>query len=242
MLPRTRQRAMLSYLVVTASLRVLIVEDERDIADNIADYLVSRRHDATIATNGTAGFQLALAGSFDVIVLDVMLPEMDGITFCQRLRESQRDTPVLMLTARERLSDKLEGFGAGADDYLTKPFSLEELAARLLALSRRSRQNERGTLRVGTLELDRGSLRVTRGQRNIELSAAPLKLLVALMEASPNLVTRESLEALLWGDEARAPDALRAQIYLVRRAIESPSTPALLLTVHGVGYRLVSDS
>jgi DNA-binding response OmpR family regulator len=233
---------VLRSVLVPAPLRVLIVEDERDIADNIADYLASRRHAVTLAANATDGMQLANARDFDVIVLDVMLPDMDGFSFCRRLREDGRATPVLMLTARERLSDKLEGFRSGTDDYLTKPFALEELTVRLIALSRRGRASESRTLRVGPLELDRVSRQVVRSGRPLELSAAPLKILIALMEASPGLVPRETLEALLWGDEARAPDALRAQIYLVRKAIELPSTPPLLVTVHGVGYRIASHS
>jgi DNA-binding response OmpR family regulator len=225
------------------SLRVLVVEDHQDIAANIADFLEARGHQADFAYNGVNGMHLALTREFDVIVLDVMLPGMDGYTFCRKLREeAKRDTPILMLTARDSLADKLAGFRAGTDDYLTKPFSLEEFEARLLSLFRRSRPNRGPLLGVGDLELDLGTRRVRRAGQVIDLNPASFRILTELMQASPNLVTKERLEAVLWGDAPPTSDALRSQIYLLRQAIDRPFQRPLLATIHGVGYRLsVSD-
>ena len=220
--------------------RVLVVEDHQDISANIADFLEARGHQADFAYDGVSGMHLALTREFDVIVLDVMLPGMDGYTFCRKLREeARRDTPVLMLTARDMVSDKLEGFRAGTDDYLTKPCSLEELEARILSLFRRSQPNRGAALRVGDLELDLGTRSVRRGGRPIDLNPASFTILTELMRASPNLVTKERLEAVLWGDAPPASDALRSQIYLLRQAIDRNFSRPLLATIHGVGYRLV---
>lgn len=215
----------------------------QDIAANIADFLEARGHQADFAYDGVTGMHLALTRELDVIVLDIMLPGMDGYTFCRKLREeAKRDTPVLMLTARDTVVDRLQGFRVGTDDYVTKPFSLEELEARLLALFRRFRPNRGAVLRVGDLELDLGTRTVQRAGRAIDLNPMPFRILTELMQASPNAVTRERLEMVLWGDAPPASDALRSQIYLLRQAIDRPFQRPLLVTLHGVGYRLaVSD-
>ena len=136
------------------ALRILIVEDNIDIAENISDYLELQGHVTDFAMDGIGGLHLAITQEYDVIILDIMLPGMDGLTFCRKLREEgQKVTPVLMLTARDTLSDKLEGFDAGADDYLVKPFELEELVARMQALVRRSDLGKEKPLRVGDLEI-----------------------------------------------------------------------------------------
>jgi DNA-binding response OmpR family regulator len=224
-----------------ALLRILVVEDHQDIADNILDFFRARGHDVTLSGDGAAGLQLALAGTFDAIVLDIMLPAMDGLAFCRKLREANHDTPVLMLTARDVIADKLEGFAAGADDYLTKPFSLDELSARVLAIHRRLRADHDVLLRVGDLELDPRTHLVRRGGRSIELNPSSFKILGVLMRASPNIVTKETLEAMLWGKERRAQDALRSQIYLLREAIDRPPASPMLFNAHGVGYRLAAN-
>ena len=190
--------------------------------------------------DGIGGLHLALTQDFDVIVLDIMLPGMDGLTFCRKLRREADDkTPVLMLTARDTLSDKLEGFDAGADDYLVKPFALEELAARIGVLARRGDQTSASRLCVADLEVDIGQMQVQRAGRKIELNRACLKILIMLMQAHPNVVTRKELEQALWGDAPPGSDALRSHIYALRSAIDRPFKHSLLETVHGVGYRLV---
>ncbi len=222
------------------SLRILIVEDNTDIAENIGDYLEQQGHVLDFAMDGIGGLHLALTHDFDVIVLDIMLPGMDGLTFCRKLRkEANRKTPVLMLTARDTLSDKLEGFEAGADDYLVKPFALEELAARIAVLARRGDQSASTRICVADLEVDIGKRQVQRAGRKIELNRACLKILIMLMKAHPNIVTRKELEHSLWADKPPGSDALRSHIYALRSAIDKPFKHSLLETVHGVGYRLV---
>lgn len=221
-------------------LRILVVEDNVDIAENIGDYLEQQGHILDFAMDGIGGLHLAVTHEFDVIVLDIMLPGMDGLTFCRKLRnEADNRTPVLMLTARDTLSDKLEGFDAGADDYLVKPFALEELAARIGVLARRSSQILPSRLRLADLEVDTGKMQVQRAERKIELNRACLKILIMLLQAHPNVVTRKELEQALWGDDPPDSDALRSHIYTLRSAIDRPFKHALLETVYGVGYRLV---
>ena len=222
------------------SLRILVVEDNADIAANIGDYLEAQGHVLDFALDGIGGLHLALTQDFDVIVLDIMLPGMDGLTFCRKLKEgAKKQTPVLMLTARDTLSDKLEGFRAGADDYLVKPFALEELAARIGVLVRRTELAVHDLLRVADLEIDIGKMKVQRAGRPIELNRACLKILTMLMQAHPRVVTRRELEHALWADMPPGSDALRSHIYALRRAIDRPFKHSLLETVHGVGYRLV---
>ena len=224
------------------SLRILVVEDNTDIAENIGDYFETQGHIVDFAMDGIGGFHLALTQDFDAIVLDIMLPGMDGLTFCKKLRqEGAKLTPVLMLTARDTLTDKLDGFGAGADDYLVKPFELEELAARVGALVRRADKMVAPKLNVGDLEIDMGKMQVHRAGQSIELNRACLKILIMLMKAFPNVVSRKKIEHALWGDMPPGSDALRSHIYALRRVIDKPFKTPLLQTVHGVGYRLIKS-
>ncbi|MGH1344178.1 MAG: response regulator transcription factor [Nannocystales bacterium] len=221
-------------------MRVLLIEDHLDIADNITDHLVARGHTVEHALNGLGGLHLAVTGVFDVIVLDVNLPGMDGLTVCRRLREStSAGVSVLMLTANDTLEDTLAGFEAGTDDYLSKPFSLRELEARLLALTLR-RRVEPSRLQVGDLVLDLGTLEVSRAGQAIRLNRMGVALLAELMQASPNVVSRDHLLTQLWGDDPPGSDVLRSHVYALRRAIDRPFSTALVHTVHGSGWRLVS--
>lgn len=221
-------------------LRILVVEDNADISENIGDYFEARGHILDFAMEGIGGLHLALTQDYDIIVLDIMLPGMDGLTFCRKLRiEGRKLIPVLMLTARDTLEDKLEGFDAGADDYLVKPFAMEELNARIEALVRRAERIPRIHLQVADLELDIGIMKVKRAGHPISLNRVCLKILTLLMQASPNVVARKDLEHALWGDMPPGSDALRSHIYALRRAIDKPFEEPLLETVHGVGYRLV---
>jgi len=221
--------------------RVLIVEDDFDIAENIADYLEELGHLVDFARDGISGMHLALTQEFDAIILDVMLPGMDGLNFCSKLRkEGNKSTPVLMLTARDTLNDKLAGFNAGADDYLVKPFALEELAVRLEALTRRRPGMPGERLLVADLALDTGRMAVTRSGKQIILNRACFRILTLLMQAFPNVVSRKDLEHALWGDMPPGSDALRTHIYALRKAVDKPFNTSLLETVHGMGYRLVA--
>ncbi|WP_417441669.1 response regulator transcription factor [Idiomarina sp.] len=223
-------------------MRVLIVEDNRDICGNIAAYLEKHRYILDFAYDGISAMHLALTSPFDIIVLDLMLPGMDGLSFCKKLRaDSKLETPVLMLTARDTVDDKIKGFEAGADDYLVKPFALQELHARLQALYKRSHGKTDNLLTVGELTLNRSTLQVHRSGRRIDLNPTGMKLLQRLMEEAPSVVTRGALETLLWADEPPDGDALRSHMYKLRQAIDRSFDTPLIHTVHRIGYRIAED-
>jgi len=224
-------------------IRALIVEDNRDICENIAAYLEQHSYILDFAYDGISAMHLALTTSFDVIVLDLMLPGMDGLSFCQKLRaDAKLETPVLMLTARDTLDDKLKGFAAGADDYLVKPFALQELHARLQALYKRSHGKTDNLLIVCELTLNKSTLQVHRAGRRVELNPTGMKLLQRLMEQAPSVVARDTLETLLWADERPDGDALRSHMYKLRQAIDRPFYSPLIHTVHRIGYRIAEDT
>lgn len=223
-------------------IRVLIVEDNRDICENIATYLEKHSYVMDFAYDGISAMHLALKEPFDVIVLDLMLPGMDGLSFCHKLRtDAKIETPILMLTARDALEDKLKGFQAGADDYLVKPFALQELHVRLQALYKRSHGRTDNLLTVGDLIMNRSTLQVHRAGRRIDLTPASMRLLQRLMEQSPSVVTRDVLETLLWADAPPDGDALRSHLYKLRQAIDKPFELPLLHTVHRIGYRIAEE-
>ena len=225
-----------------APIRALIVEDNRDICANIAAYLEKLGYLLDFAHDGVSAMNLALTHPFDVIVLDLMIPRMDGLTFCRRLRaDAGIETPVLMLTARDTLDDRLKGFDAGADDYLVKPFALQELHARIGALYKRSHRNGDTLLTVGDMTLNRSTLQVHRAGRRVDVNPAGMKLLRRLMEQSPSVVDRDALETLLWADERPDGDALRSHMYKLRQAIDRPFDRPLIHTVHRIGYRIAED-
>lgn len=226
-----------------APIRALIVEDNRDICGNIATYLEKLGYVLDFAHDGVTAMNLALTNPFDVIVLDLMIPRMDGLIFCQRLRaNAEIETPVLMLTARDTLDDRLKGFDAGADDYLVKPFALQELHARIRALYKRSHRNADNLLTVGDLTLSRSTLQVHRAGQRVEINPAGMKLLRRLMEKSPAVVDRDELETLLWADERPDADLLRSHMHKLRQSIDRPFDKPLIHTVHRIGYRIAEDS
>lgn len=223
-------------------MRILLVEDNRDILANLADYLQLKGYSVDCAQDGLSGLHLAVTQPFDLIVLDVMLPGLDGYAVCRRLRDEARIvTPVIMLTARDTLDDRLLGFQSGADDYLVKPFALSELVARIEAVLRRSQGNSQRCLEVGDLSYDLDSLEVRRAGQPIRLNPIGLKLLAVLMQRSPQLVRREALEDALWGDNLPDSDSLRSHIHQLRQAIDKPFARPLLHTQHGLGYRLLEQ-
>jgi len=220
----------------------LIIEDNPDIAANLGDYLEDHGHTVDFAGDGVTGLHLAVVNDFDSIVLDLALPGMDGLEVCRKLRsEAGKDTPVLMLTARDRLEDKLAGFETGADDYLVKPFELQEVEARLKVLASRGRRRSPRELVVGDLVYNLDTLNVRRGETDIYLNPIGLKLLHALMEASPNVVSRGDLELEVWGEEMPDSDSLRVHIHSLRSAIDKPFGSNMIQTRHGIGYRLVDS-
>lgn len=223
-------------------MRILLVEDNRDILANLADYLELKGYSVDCAQDGLSGLHLAVGNHYDLIVLDVMLPGLDGYSLCRRLREEARSSvPVIMLTARDQLDDRLQGFNAGADDYLLKPFALSELAARIEAVLRRSQGGVRRLLQVADLSYDLDTLEVSRAGQRLKLNPLGLKLLALLMQKSPHVLRREALEEALWGDDCPDSDSLRSHIHQLRQTIDKPFPTPLLHTVHGVGYRLADD-
>lgn len=223
-------------------MNILLIEDNRDLATNMFDYFEAKGHAMDLAADGISGLHFAAANQYDVLILDLMLPGIDGLTLCRRLRESGRLTPILMLTARDSLDDKIAGLEAGADDYVVKPFSLREVEARLLALVRRAQVREAGsTLKVGNLSFDTGTFKVTRGQRSIELPPVPLKLLEILMRQSPRVLPREEIERAIWGDSPPDSDALRAHLYILRSAIDKQADKPLIKTLRGIGYQISDE-
>ena len=225
---------------------LLLIEDNPDLVANVADFLEARGHVLDIAYNGFAGLGLAMEHTYDALILDLMLPGMDGLELCARLRAMGQRVPILMLTARDGLEDKLEGFARGTDDYLVKPFALRELEARLLALARRGQSAAQGRsverLRVADLELDLATRHLRRAGVRIDLPPIPMRLLELLMRRSPQLASRAELERAVWGEHPPDSDALRAHLHQLRQAIDKPFPRPLLHTVRGFGYWLGEDA
>ncbi|MEJ5208175.1 MAG: response regulator transcription factor [Lysobacteraceae bacterium] len=221
-------------------MRLLVIEDNHSLVANLFDYFEARGHTLDAAPDGVTGLHLARNEAYDAIVLDWMLPRMDGPEVLRRLREEHDSSvPVIMLTARDDLPDKIAGFRAGADDYLTKPFALPELEVRLEALMARAHgRQRRRVLEVHDLRFDLSTLDVTRSGQPLHLYPACRKLLEALMQASPAAVTRQQLEYALWGEDPPDGDMLRSHIYELRRSVDGPFAVKLIQTLPRVGYRL----
>lgn len=219
---------------------VLLVEDNASIAEMCGALLERRGYRVDYAWDGHTGLKLAMGNCYDAIILDLMLPGIDGIEVCRRLREEAHvGTPVLMLTARDTLDDKITGLDAGADDYMIKPFEPRELVARIQALIRRQRrQSSPLGLQVADLELDTGTMIVTRGSTQLNLSPIGIKLLKILLRESPNVVNRLAIEREVWGDVLPDSDTLRSHMYNLRKVIDKPFDKPLVHTVHGTGYRI----
>jgi DNA-binding response OmpR family regulator len=224
-------------------MKLLLIEDHQDIAANIAEYFEARGDTVAHALDGESGLLMARQEAYDAIVLDLRLPGIDGITVCRELRSSSvARVPILMLTAKDLIADKVEGFEAGADDYLVKPFSLAELDVRLKALIRRSRPAEtRRALTVGDLKFDLDTLEAERAGVAIKLNPTTRRILVVLMQNANRVVTRAELEKELWGDAPPEGDFLRAHMHALRAAIDKNFADKLLHTVHGIGYRIAAD-
>lgn len=220
-------------------IKVLVVEDNRPLRASLATLFEGSGHRIDFAEDGITGLRLALEDPPDVMALDLGLPRMDGLTVCKELRAREdRHTPLLMLTSRDALEDKLQGFAAGADDYLVKPFSGEELLARCIALSQRHRLGQHHELRIGDLVVDRGAGKARRGDRELSLNQTPMQILLALAECYPRALTRSDLIERIWGSSPPASDPLRQHLYMLRRELDPPQAQPMLKNLHGVGYRL----
>lgn len=220
----------------------LLVEDSLSLAKTVVEYLALENIDCDYAANGAAGLQLALRNPYQAILLDVNLPRMNGLEVCEALRRRGLDVPVLMLTARDTLTDKLAGFDAGTDDYLVKPFQMAELAARIKALAdRRSAQAK--LLRVGDLELDLSTRTATRAGRRLSLTPTGWTVLEVLMRNAPSIVSRTALAQALWGDDQPETDALKVHLYRLRQQVDKPFPFSMIRTLanHGVAIRAPGD-
>lgn len=225
-------------------LRILVVDDNADIVDNLFEYFEPIGHIVDAASDGPSGMHLALTNEYDVIVMDIMLPGMDGTEVCRRLRFDEGiAVPVILLTARDGIEDKVHGFDCGADDYVTKPFAMPELEARMQAVVRRT-YNHLGhaqRLQVADLVYDLRTVTVTRGGQTLLLNPACRRILEILMRAFPEVVPRSRIETALWGDAPPDSDTLRVHIYTLRTAIDKPFERKLLHTVHRMGYCLSTE-
>jgi len=223
-------------------IQVLLVEDDLDLATTVIEYLDLESIDCDYAANGQAGLQLALENSYQVILLDINMPRMSGLNVCEALRKNGIDTPVLMLTARDTIEDKLAGFEAGTDDYLVKPFAMEELVARINALSQR-RSGRSKKLTVADLQLDLSQKTVTRGKQNIELSPTSWAILETLMREAPKVVSRKELEQAVWQGDPPDSNALKVHLHRLRQKIDKPFPTPLIQTVpnHGFAIRIENE-
>ena len=222
--------------------KVLLVEDNREVAGILFDYFECLGMELDYADNGELGLQLALEGNFDLILLDLMLPRMDGLTVCNKLRESGNSTPVLMLTALDNREDMLSGFEHGADDYLTKPFDLEILEARMTALIKRYRgQIASSTLEIGPIKIDQKTRQAFREGRLLALNPTTYTILEMLCIKAPELVTRQEIAEKLWQEKEPNNDVLRSHIYQLRNQLDKPFAKPLLMTVPKFGFRLEID-
>jgi DNA-binding response OmpR family regulator len=217
-------------------MRILVVEDEQRMAALLKRGLTEEGHQVFVAHNGVEGYEMARSAEFDVIVLDVMLPGMDGLEIARRLRESHNQTPVLMLTARDTAASIIAGLDAGADDYLTKPFAFDVFLARLRAVSRRGAIPRPVCLEVADLKLDPSTRRVTRGEQPVSLTPREFSLLELLMRNHGRVITRDTILESVWGfDSDVAGNTIEAFVRLLRLKVDM-TEPKLIHTVRGVGY------
>lgn len=223
-------------------MKLLLVEDHQDIAGVIFDYFEMKGYTLDYANNGQQGYNLGCNNYYDLIILDVMLPRMDGYTVCQKLREHGIDTPILMLTARDSREDTLAGFSQGADDYLVKPFDLEILEARLKALTRRRSGNTANKiLTFDKLHLNLNDHTLSRNDCCFPLNPTLFNIMKLLMLRAPKVVPKEEVIATIWGDDEPESNILRSHIYQLRTQIDKPFKHAYLKTIPKVGYQLVKE-
>jgi two-component system response regulator MprA len=221
--------------------RILVVEDDRAIADTLRRGLIFEGYRVTLAYDGEEALACARDQPLDLVVLDWMLPGLDGLEVCKRLRAAS-DVPILMLTAKDSISDRVQGLDAGADDYLVKPFAFDELLARIRALLRRAGPSQAEVLRFADLELDAGTRQARRGGKTIELTAKEYELLELFMRNPRNVLTRDTIYDRVWGyDFGGESNIIEVYVRYLRRKIELDGLPRLIQTVRGVGYVLRED-
>lgn len=220
-------------------LKILLIEDNQAIAKQVVEFLSGHQWSVDYAHNGEMGVELALSQIFDVILLDLNLPDIDGLKVCQAIKERAKvNPPILMLTARDSFEDKSAGFSLGADDYLTKPFDLRELVLRCQALARRENLHNAQVLTIGELSIDLTSQIVTRQNQELQLTSIGFQLVTLLAQHYPKPVPRSVITHKLWSDSPPDSDALKSHIYSLRKAIDKPFSYPMLKTVLNLGYQL----
>jgi two-component system, OmpR family, response regulator len=220
-------------------MRILLVEDEHKIATSIKKGLEQESYAVDLAFDGTVGLDFALSEEYDLIILDRMLPEIDGIEFCKQIRKNNIHTPVIMLTAKGQVQDKVEGLDAGADDYLVKPFAFEELLARIRALQRRPKNNLGQVLKIENLTLNPKTFEVKRDNKIIQLSSKEFSLLEFLLRHPNKILTKEQIINHVWDYESDIlPNTVEVYIGYLRNKIDKPFKQQLIHTVRGFGYKI----
>ena len=219
-------------------MRILLIEDETGIANLIREGLEEAKYRVDVAADGETGLRMALEETYHLILLDLMLPGRDGWSVCEELRSRRDRVPILMLTARDTVKDRVRGLDAGADDYLPKPFDFQELMARVRALLRRDKIHRTRVIRVGDLEIDTAQHRVTRAGAEIHLSHREYDLLEALAANESKVLTREAIQERIWMNEEAGYNTVNVYIGMLRKKIDANHTVKLIHTIHGVGYTL----
>jgi DNA-binding response OmpR family regulator len=219
-------------------MNILIVEDERLLAEALAQIMKNQRYMVELVYDGIDGLDYAMSGCYDAVILDVMLPRMDGFAVVKKLREAKNATPVLLLTAKEDVSDKVKGLDCGADDYLTKPFSSEELSARIRALTRRRGEVILDTLTFADLELELSAGALHCGEKSVRVSFKELEILKILLSNPARITTKETLINKVWGSDSNAEDnTVEAHISFLRKKLSYLGTRVAIETVRKMGYR-----
>ncbi len=223
--------------------RLLIVEDDRELAGNLIDFLQIQGYLTDYAADGHAALGLLAANEYDLVVLDLMLPGVDGLTICSRIREQlHSNVPVVMLTAKHEVDTKVSAFDVGADDYVVKPASLREIEARIRALIRRAaREIDNDLLVVGDLRMHTGTMKIERAGKSIILPPVPTRILMLLLRRSPNVVHRLAIHREIWGDAPGDNHALIVHMHALRNAVDKPFDRQLVHTVRGFGYRIADE-
>ena len=219
-------------------MRILLVEDNIDLSASLCDFLESQSSVVDCAYDGCAGLEIAKQKEFDILILDINLPSLNGIELCDKIRNTLKiNTPIMMLTARADLKDKLACFEHGADDYLVKPFEMEELLARLKVIQKRKTRSDT-SLTVGELEFNITQSSISRGGVAIHLNPSCKKILCVLMQRSPEVVSREALEYELWGDNPPDGNGLKTHIHSIRQEVDKPFPQGYIKTIRGSGYQI----
>ncbi len=230
---------MQTYTEIT--LRVLLVEDDEVISERLKRALEKEGYPTDLAHDGQVGLELARMGEYSVIILDVMMPKRDGWSVCQALRDSKNSTPILMLTAKDAIEDRVKGLDLGADDYLVKPFSLKEFLARIRALTRRNKLEKSSIIHLADLDIDAGAKTVTKAGEPLKLTKREFTLLEALARNRRRILSREYIIEQIWNDEDSVSNTVNFHVTSLRKKIDIGRDKSLIETVHGFGYRITED-